>query len=102
MLEELAKKDKYWRKIAYDICNDKALADDLVQDMYIYFSTKKIKVNDAYVYKKIYHLFLDYLRKDKGDIRVDELFYLKDTTIHFEPDDEQLEVLLRYQSLFIL
>ncbi len=35
ILESLSKKDKYWRQIAFNICKDKSLADDLVQEMYL-------------------------------------------------------------------
>jgi DNA-directed RNA polymerase specialized sigma24 family protein len=99
MLEELCKNDKLWRKIALEICRDTALADDLVQDMYIYFSDKKIKVNTFYVKRKIYGLFIDYIRKQKDNISVENLFYLKDNDEPFEPTDEEYEILLRYNNL---
>ena len=35
MLKELAKRDKDWRKMAFQICGNKMTADDLVQDMYL-------------------------------------------------------------------
>jgi DNA-directed RNA polymerase specialized sigma24 family protein len=35
VLEELSKKDEYWRQIAFKICKDKYLADDLVNEMYL-------------------------------------------------------------------
>ena len=35
ILKELSSNDKKWRKIAYGICKDKQLADDLVQDAYL-------------------------------------------------------------------
>ena len=35
MVEQLSKKDAYWRKIAFNICKDKSTADDLVNDMYL-------------------------------------------------------------------
>ena len=35
ILAELAKKDAQWRKMAFQICKDKDLADELVQEMYL-------------------------------------------------------------------
>lgn len=70
MLEELAKRDKDWRKMAYHICKDKSLADDLVQDMYVKFSRYDKQVNDFYVYFALKSLFLDTF---KGKIQTVEL-----------------------------
>lgn len=58
MLEQLAKRDKDWRKMALYICNDECLADDLVQDMYLYFADKEGTFNEGYVYFTLKDLFL--------------------------------------------
>ena len=47
ILNELAKKDKYWRSIAYNICKDKELSKDLVQDMYL-------RLNKLSSYEKLF------------------------------------------------
>lgn len=65
MLEQLSKRDEHWRKIAFSICKNKQLADDLTNDMYIYFSDKNIEVTDWYVYRKIKNLYLNHLRDKK-------------------------------------
>lgn len=67
MLEELSKQDKKWRIFALTICNDKHLADDLVNDMYIKLHDSKKKpeeINDWYIYRVIKTIFIDKLRKD--------------------------------------
>jgi RNA polymerase sigma factor (sigma-70 family) len=67
MLKELAKRDKDWRKMAFQICGNKMTADDLVQDMYLKFSNydgEKV-LNDYYVFFAIRSLFLDSIKKRK-------------------------------------
>lgn len=74
MLEELAKRDKEWRRMALSICNDKDLADELVQDMYIKIHDMgKKEVNGFYVYYTMKHLFYDRFKKTK-EIPVDVEF----------------------------
>jgi hypothetical protein len=58
MLEELAKRDKDWRKMALYICNNECIADDLVQEMYLYFADKQGTFNDGYIYFTLKDLFL--------------------------------------------
>jgi len=99
MLIELSKKDSKWRGFALSICKDKLLADDLVQDMYIYFSDKDKQATDYYVCRKIYGLFIDYIRKQKEDISIEYLFYLKDDNKVFEPNDEEQIVLDAFNEL---
>jgi len=65
MLEELCKRDKDWRKMAFHICKSKELADDIVQDMYIKFSNYNKVLNEYYVFFALKSIFLDYLRKEK-------------------------------------
>lgn len=65
VLEELAKKDKEWRKMAFHICKDRCIADDLVQDMYLYFANYSKKFNDYYVYFAIKHIYLRSLQRNK-------------------------------------
>lgn len=64
MLEELAKKDKQWRRIALRICNNSYLADDIVQEMYIRLHDCKKEINDFYVVITMRNIFLANLKKD--------------------------------------
>jgi hypothetical protein len=55
ILIDLSKKDKLWRSIAFNICKDKSLADELTQQMYlkVYETSLKrdIETNDYYIAK---------------------------------------------------
>lgn len=99
MLTELSKKDLYWREQAFNICKNKMLADEIVQDMYIYFSDKNIKVNDYYVIRKIYCIFIDFIRKEKQDVSIDDLHYLEDINNLYEPSDKDLKLLTNFEKL---
>ena len=106
ILNDLAKHDKKWRQIAYRICNDKMLADDIVQATYL----KMVNVNEDkffsyteskqkhYVATSLYHTFIDLMRKQK-DVRLEELNYVIDHTNNFEPTDEQQELLDEFEKL---
>ena len=72
MLEELCKRDKDWRKMAFHICKSKELADDIVQDMYIKFSNYNKVLNEYYVFFALKSIFLDYLRKEKPKVELNE------------------------------
>jgi DNA-directed RNA polymerase specialized sigma24 family protein len=65
MLEELAKRDKDWRKMAFHICKSHDTADDIVQDMYLKFANYDKKVNDFYIYFAIKSIWLDRLKDKK-------------------------------------
>ena len=65
MLKQLSIKDAYWRKIAYSICKDKMLADDLVSEMYLKLCDCKKNINDFYVIVTIKNIFLQDLRNKK-------------------------------------
>lgn len=91
MLEELAKKDLYWRKIAYNICKDKYLADDLVNEMYLKLHDCKKQINDFYVIITIRNIFID-LTKQKKQISLDSILEPK-TNETFEIDDNELNLI---------
>jgi len=91
MLEILAKKDSYWRKIAFNICRDKMLADDLVSEMYLKLANCTKEINDFYVIVTIKNIFLDEI-KGKKTISI-ENFYNFTTPETFEPDDKDSEIL---------
>ena len=65
MLEELAKRDKDWRKMAFHICKCHDTADDIVQDMYLKFANYDKNVNDFYIYFAIKSIWLDRLKDKK-------------------------------------
>ena len=88
MLEELAKRDKDWRKMAFHICKSHDTADDIVQDMYLKFANYDKKVNDFYIYFAIKSIWLDRL-KDKKTKTVELLdnFNTFADTYDFELDE---------------
>ena len=99
MLKELAEKDNYWRKQAFNICKDRTLADDIVQEMYIYFSDKNIKVNDYYIVRKLYCIFIDFIRKDKEQFSLDVLYHVEDKQNTFEIDDDNIKYFNNFEKL---
>ena len=65
MLEELAKRDKDWRKMAYHICKCHYQADDLVQDMYLYLANYNKIINDYYIYFAIKQIYIRKIQREK-------------------------------------
>jgi DNA-directed RNA polymerase specialized sigma24 family protein len=70
ILEELAKKDAVWRKMAFQICKDKDLADELVQEMYLKLYQNTNLIKEGYIYTVLRNLFYDYTKQQK-DLIVD-------------------------------
>jgi DNA-directed RNA polymerase specialized sigma24 family protein len=70
MIFELAKKDAQWRKMAFQICKDKDLSNELVQEMYIKLSTKTKILTDGYIFVTLRSLFYDSLKGK--DILIDD------------------------------
>jgi hypothetical protein len=70
IIDELAKKDLQWRKMALQICKCKDLADELVQNMYIKLSERTIPVSDGYIFVTLRSLFYDSLKNN--DILIDD------------------------------
>ncbi len=91
MLELLAKKDNYWRQIAYKICKDKYLADDIVNDMYLKLANNEKAKNDFYVVIVIRNLFID-TTKERKYITIDENF-TKEVNTSYELDDNELQLI---------
>lgn len=94
-LLEISKKDKEWRFFAYMLTNDKMLADDLVQEMYLKIINYK-DVNDFFVKKVIKNLYFDYYKKNKLtplDFDVEEYVY------KFELSDEEIFILDNFNKL---
>jgi len=91
VLELLAKKDNYWRQIAYKICKDKYLADDIVNDMYLKLADNEKAKNDFYVVIVIRNLFID-TTKERKYITIDENF-TKEVNTNYELDDNELQLI---------
>jgi len=70
ILAELAKKDSQWRKMAFQICKDKDLADELVQEMYLKLYQNTNLIKEGYIYTVLRNLFYDYTKQQK-DVIVD-------------------------------
>lgn len=98
MLEELAKKDAYWRKIAFNICKDRYLADDLVNEMYLKLHDCKKQINDFFVIIVIRNIFLD-LKRKKGTLHLDDYYNLEAEVNEFEVDDIDQIILDAYNEL---
>lgn len=97
ILEELSKKDKLWRSISFNICKDKFLADDLVNEMYIKvydISLKRnIETNDYYIAKIILNLFLDNIKENKKTVTNYDLSSLNNIENEFELNDNETDII---------
>lgn len=97
ILEELSKKDKLWRSISFNICKDKVLADDLVNEMYIKvydISLKRnIETNDYYIAKIILNLFLDNIKENKKTVTNYDLSSLYNIENEFELNDNETDII---------
>lgn len=87
MLQELSKNDAQWRKMAFYICKDKDLADDITNDMYIKVHESKKKfneINEWYIYVIMKNIYLHYLRILEKTIK------LKDTLKNIPNQDDEI------------
>jgi len=72
----LAKKHKVWISYVVSFSNEKNIAEDIVQEMYIKVINKVERgldivyhdndINYAYIHRVLYTLFIDYVRKKKN------------------------------------
>jgi DNA-directed RNA polymerase specialized sigma24 family protein len=99
MLKELSLKDSYWRKIALNICKDKDLADDLVQEMYLKLYDCEKQINDFYVILTIRSLFLDICRNKIQFVPIENINIFTDNV--FEIEDRDLIFLNKLKTLGI-
>lgn len=101
MLEQLAKRDKDWRRMAYQICGDKMTADDLVQDMYIKFSNYDKELNDYYIFFAIRSIYLDGIKKRKLNTVSNEIenISLLDSEYCLERDNFETEIIKQIEAL---
>lgn len=75
MLNELSKKDKLWRDVAFRITNNKDSADELVQEMYIKMKNSTLditKLNDNYFKISLVNLFKDSKRGIYKTVSIDD------------------------------
>jgi DNA-directed RNA polymerase specialized sigma24 family protein len=97
ILEELSKKDKLWRSIAFNICKDKSLSDELTQQMYVKVYEVSLKrnidTNDYYIAKILLNLFIDYIKENKKFVTNIEVISLISNDESFTMDDEQLNII---------
>lgn len=91
MLEVLATKDSFWRKIAFSICKDRMLADDLVNEMYLKLADCTKEINDFYVIVTIKNLFLQEI-KGKKTVSIEKFYNFTSSEV-FELDDFEKEVI---------
>jgi RNA polymerase sigma factor (sigma-70 family) len=77
ILEELSKRNDEWIKIAFSICKDKTLANDLVQEMYLRIEkyvkdperiTTNDKISSLYIYVTIRNLYFKHQNNKKRKI----------------------------------
>lgn len=97
ILTSLAKKDKYWREVAFKITGNKSLADELVQDMYLKMhNANPEQWNYSYVILTIYNLFKDVKKKERYDLEIED-DKAKDVTISKESSYSNREVYILNQ-----
>ena len=102
-IDELCKRDADWRAMAFRITSDRALADDIVQDMYLKLYDRE-NINQAYVYFTLRSLFIDHIRANKNTIPYElEPVDIPDEQPQPIPDVEDLINSLSYleQEVFI-
>ena len=96
ILNELSKHDAKWRQIALNICKDKTLADDLVNDAYLKLMNRT-ECKEAYFRKTLKNLFINYIkRQNRHNNHSQELTYEDDT---HQLTDYECRVLKRFYKL---
>jgi DNA-directed RNA polymerase specialized sigma24 family protein len=85
-IKELSEKDAKWRKMAFQICKDKDLADELVQEMYLKLYQNTNLIKEGYIYTVLRNLFYDYTKSQK-DIIIDFSNIEIEDTEYIEPVD---------------
>ena len=98
MLLKLSKRDSEWRKIALKICNNKQLADEIVQEMYVKIHGIQPKnINTSYVSFCMYHIYIDMIRLSKKSCEVSDI--IKKVIPSDGIDDEEYEILNKFYKL---
>lgn len=100
MLERLSLKDSQWRNIAYSICKDRMLADDLTHEMYLRLMHIEKEINDFYVILTIKNLYIDHLKQQNKTIPLDKLDFSFETKINdFSLTDREKQILNDFNNL---
>jgi len=103
ILNELSKKDKLWQGVAFNICKDKDLAKNLVQDMYLKIYDTSLKrsldINDYYIVITIKNMFLDYLKENNKTFSLELMEDLECPNTPFEPTDKEYKALNKLSFL---
>ncbi|AWG26009.1 sigma-70 family RNA polymerase sigma factor [Flavobacterium kingsejongi] len=94
MLPELVKRDSVWRRMAFQICKSKDTADDLVQEMYLYFSDKEKTVTDWYIFKTMKDIFLHQVNKSKRHISIGDFQIIDDCSDYDVKRDTVCEIVI--------
>ena len=98
MLEKLAKRNDDWRNLAYRICGDYDLAQDLVQQMYLKLKDYEV-VNEAMVAITIKNMWTNILKKKNREVSIEGFYSISYSENTFEPSDKQIEYLNRFDDL---
>lgn len=101
ILDSLAKKDTYWRTVAYKITGNRYQADELVQNMYLkIYRANPEKWNYSYVVLTIYNLFRDTKKANKYESEIEDN-KTEDVTIldNYSYNSRELEILDKIDNL---
>ena len=108
ILQELSEHDNFFKEVAFNICKDKDLASDLVQEMYIniYDSKKKNEIKNIKYYgiQVIRNNFKYFCNNKYNTLFLDDFINLEieDNKNNFEPDDNQLLIIEKAKKLNFL
>ena len=102
MLTELSKNHSKWLSFALKICGNEEQANDLTQEMYLkVYAAQPDKICNGYIYRIIANLFNDtHRKKNIVTVSIDETFFVECKNRKFEPDDEQQEILDKFNTLY--
>ena len=90
---------------AQSLCQDHALAEDIVQNVFVKVWDKRKKINPdlsikSYLYKSVYNEFIDQYRKNKPVIYLEKKYYEAiDLVVDIEP--EELDNLIKLMNIEI-
>ena len=102
VLNFLAKKDKLWRQISFNISKDDYLKDELTNLMYLRIYDYQIpveKLTENYIGFVIYNLFRDYCKRKKH-ISLDSLFNIAADEVKVNDfTDAELKILNQAENI---
>ena len=109
LLDDLAKKNSKWLKMAFNLCGCYDLAADMVQNMYLEMydineKSPRDSYEDAFIWGVMYTTMMDNHRKSKRKFRGTQVGLecvkeLADESNTFELEDEDLKLLERSKEL---